>query len=109
MGALGSDAAIEAADAVLMADNIALVPVALKIARKTVGIARQNIIFSLAVKCAVLLLGIFGYVSMWAAVFADVGVSVIAVMNAMRAMRVKKLILSVNDSYSAVQTTPEKQ
>lgn len=88
MGALGSDAAIEAADIVLMNDNIKNITLALKIARKTVRIVTQNIVFALAVKAAVLILTAIGIGNMWAAVFADVGVSVLAILNAMRAMRV---------------------
>lgn len=87
MGGLGSDAAIEAADIVLMNDNIEKLPVAVKIARKTHNIVMQNIIFALAVKVLVLVLTALGYANMWAAVFADVGVSVIAILNAMRAMK----------------------
>ena len=88
MGGMGSDAAIEAADIVLMDDQPRKVALAVRIARKTVAIVRQNIIFALTVKGLVLLLGAWGLASMWAAVFADVGVSVIAILNAMRALRV---------------------
>ena len=88
MGALGADAAIEAADVVLMDDKPSKIPLAIAIARKTVGIVRQNIVFALGVKAVVLVLGAFGVASMWAAVFADVGVAVIAILNAMRALRV---------------------
>lgn len=84
MGAMGSDAAIEAADVVLMKDSLSDLSYAVKIAKKTVGIARQNIVFALAVKLLVLLLGAAGIATMWEAVFADVGVSVIAILNAMR-------------------------
>lgn len=87
MGALGSDAAIEAADIVLMDDNLEKVAVAIKIARKTLKIVRQNIVFALGVKALVLLLSVFGYAPMWAAVFADVGVAVIAILNAMRTLK----------------------
>ncbi len=87
MGGLGSDAAIEAADIVLMNDNIEKLPVAVKIARKTHRIVMQNIIFALTVKALVLLLSALGFANMWMAVFADVGVSVIAILNAMRAMK----------------------
>lgn len=87
MGALGSDAAIEAADIVLMDDNLEKVAVAIKIARKTLKIVRQNIAFALGVKALVLLLSVFGYAPMWAAVFADVGVAVIAILNAMRTLK----------------------
>jgi Cd2+/Zn2+-exporting ATPase len=86
MGALGSDAAIEAADVVLMDDDPRKIAEAVKIARKTVGISRQNIIFAIGIKLAVLLLAAFGLAPMWLAVFADVGVTVIAVLNAMRTL-----------------------
>lgn len=89
MGAIGSDAAIEAADVVLMDDDLRKLPTAITIARKTLRIVRQNIIFALGVKGVVLLMGAFGVATMWEAVFADVGVSVIAILNAMRALRVK--------------------
>lgn len=84
MGAMGSDAAIEAADIVLMDDNPKNIVKAVKLARKTIGIAKQNIVFALAVKVAVLLLAAVGIATMWWAVFADVGVCVIAILNAMR-------------------------
>ena len=87
MGGLGSDAAIEAADIVLMNDNISNIPAAIKIARKTHRIVTENIVFALGVKAAVLVLAVLNISNMWAAVFADVGVSVIAIINAMRAMR----------------------
>ncbi len=90
MGGLGSDAAIEAADVVLMTDEPAKIPAVIQIARKTIQIANENIVFALGVKLLVLILGAIGQANMWAAVFADVGVSVIAILNAMRAMRVKK-------------------
>lgn len=90
MGALGSDAAIEAADVVLMDDKPAKLVTALKISRKTMRILRQNIVFALSVKAVVLLLSAFGLASMWVAVFADVGVMILAVCNAVRAMRWKK-------------------
>ncbi|MBR6823714.1 MAG: cadmium-translocating P-type ATPase [Firmicutes bacterium] len=88
MGRLGSDAAVEAADIVLMDDSLAKLALAIRISRKTVGIVRQNIVFSLAVKFVILGLGIFGHASMWAAIFADVGVMIIAVLNAMRCLRI---------------------
>ena len=91
MGGLGSDAAIEAADVVLMTDEPSKIASVMKIARKTIRIANQNIVFALGVKFLVLILGALGYANMWAAVFADVGVSVIAILNAIRAMRVKRL------------------
>ena len=87
MGGLGSDAAIEAADVVLMDDKPTKVAVAIRIARRTLRIARQNVAFAIGVKVAVLLLAAFGLATMWMAVFADVGVTVLAVLNAMRAMR----------------------
>ncbi|MCI8638180.1 MAG: cadmium-translocating P-type ATPase [Coprococcus sp.] len=87
MGSMGSDAAIEAADIVLMDDNIMKIPAVMRIARKTLRIVKQNIVFALGVKAAVLILGAFGAANMWAAVFADVGVSVIAILNSMRALR----------------------
>ncbi len=90
MGAMGSDAAIEAADVVLMDDNPAKIPLAIRIARRTMAIVHQNIVFALGVKGAILLLGALGYAGMWAAVFADVGVSVIAILNASRALRIPK-------------------
>lgn len=89
MGSLGSDAAIEAADVVIMDDNIKRIPAIIRIARKTIAISNQNIIFSLAVKFAVLILGAVGLANMWMAVFADVGVAVIAIINSMRALRTK--------------------
>lgn len=89
MGSMGSDAAIEAADIVLMDDNPAKIASVVAIGRKTMTIVRQNIIFALAVKALVLLMGAAGMANMWEAVFADVGVSVIAILNAMRALRVK--------------------
>ncbi|MBO6062126.1 MAG: HAD-IC family P-type ATPase, partial [Clostridia bacterium] len=85
MGALGSDAAIEAADIVLTDDDPQKVPEALRVAKKTMRIVRENIAFALAVKFAVLVLGALGIADMWIAVFADVGVAVIAILNAIRA------------------------
>jgi len=87
MGALGSDAAIEAADVVLMDDKPSKIALAVQIARRTLSIARQNVWFAIGVKVAVLLLAAFGLATMWMAVFADVGVTVLAVLNAMRALR----------------------
>lgn len=90
MGAMGSDAAIEAADVVLMDDKPSNIAVAIKIARHTMRIVWENIIFALAVKFGVLILAALGIANMWLAVFADVGVAIIAILNAMRAMRIKK-------------------
>ena len=87
MGGMGSDAAIEAADVVLMDDNVGKVAVAMRIARRTMAIARQNIIFALGVKLLVMALGVIGIANMWLAVFADVGVAMLAILNAMRAMK----------------------
>ena len=87
MGALGSDAAIEAADVVLMNDRPSRIATAISISRKTHRIVRQNIVFALSVKAVVLVLSALGLANMWAAVFADVGVSVLAILNAMRALR----------------------
>ena len=91
MGAMGSDAAIEAADIVLMDDDPAKISKAIKISRKCIGIVYQNIVFALAVKFACLVLVAVGAADMWAAIFADVGVMVLAVLNAIRALRVHKL------------------
>lgn len=87
MGAIGSDAAIEASDIVLMDDNPAKIPLAIDIAKKTLRIVKQNIVFALSVKMLVLITGALGITNMWAAVFADVGVSVIAILNAIRALK----------------------
>ncbi len=87
MGALGSDAAIEAADVVLMDDKPSKVAVAIRIARRTIKIARENIIFAIAVKVAILILALFGMAPMWLAVFGDVGVMVLCVLNATRALK----------------------
>ena len=89
MGAMGSDAAIEAADIVLMDDDLKKLPVAVRIARKTLLIVRENIVFALAVKFLVLILSAVGVANMWWAVFADVGVSVIAILNSMRMLNAK--------------------
>lgn len=87
MGAMGSDAAIEAADVVLMDDNTLRIAEAVKIARKTLKIVKQNIVFVLLIKLIFLVMGAFGVANMWEAVFADVGVSIIAILNAMRTLR----------------------
>lgn len=89
MGSMGSDAAIEAADIVLMDDDIRKIASIVRISRKTMHIVRQNIVFALGVKALVLLLGAFGAANMWEAVFADVGVSVIAILNSMRTLQTK--------------------
>ena len=85
MGGVGSDAAIEASDVVLMRDDLSAIPLAKKIARKTMAIVRENIIFALGVKLVILILSALGIANMWIAVFGDVGVAVIAILNAMRA------------------------
>ncbi|MBQ6843718.1 MAG: cadmium-translocating P-type ATPase [Agathobacter sp.] len=87
MGSLGSDAAIEAADIVIMDDDLRKISKVMKISRKTMTIVKQNIVFALGVKGLVLILGAIGYATMWAAVFADVGVAVIAILNSMRTLR----------------------
>ena len=89
MGSMGSDAAIEAADVVLMDDDVRKIAAVVKISRRTLQIVKQNIVFALAIKALVLILGAFGLANMWEAVFADVGVSVIAILNSMRALKIK--------------------
>lgn len=89
MGGLGSDAAIEASDVVIMDDRLLKIPKAIEIARKTMYIVKENIVIALGIKAFVLLLGAFGYVNMWMAVFADVGVSFIAILNSMRTLMYK--------------------
>ena len=91
MGAMGSDAAIEAADVVLMDDDPLQIPKAVKISRKCLGIVYQNIVFAIGVKLICLALGALGIAHMWLAIFADVGVMIIAVLNAIRALFVKNL------------------
>ena len=91
MGAMGSDAAIEAADIVLMDDDPMKISKAIKISRKCLGIVHQNIVFAIAVKVLSLILVAFGLANMWIAIFADVGVMILAVLNAIRALFVKKL------------------
>lgn len=91
MGALGSDAAIEAADVVLMDDDPAKITLAMRIARRTLNIVHQNIVFALGVKAVCLVLGAAGIGGMWIAIFADVGVTVLAVLNAVRALYTKDL------------------
>jgi Cd2+/Zn2+-exporting ATPase len=91
MGGVGSDAAIEAADVVLMTDEPSKLVNAIKIAKRTRNIVWQNILFAMGIKVIVLLLGAGGVATIWEAVFADVGVTVLAVLNAMRVMKVEKL------------------
>lgn len=91
MGAMGSDAAIEAADVVLMDDDPLKISKAIRISRKCLRIVYENIVFALGVKGLCLVLGAVGIANMWAAIFADVGVMVIAVLNAIRALQVKNL------------------
>ena len=89
MGGLGSDAAIEAADVVIMDDKPTKVATAIKIAKQTLMIVKENIAFALGIKVLFLILGAFGFVTMWGAVFADVGVTLIAVLNSLRALKIK--------------------
>ena len=91
MGGLGSDAAIEAADVVIMTDEPSKIATAMKISRKTLKIVKQNIVFALAIKIGVLALSAIGIATMWEAVFADVGVSVIAILNSLRALNTKNM------------------
>ncbi len=91
MGGLGSDAAIEAADVVIMTDEPSKIATTMKISKKTLKIAHQNIVFAIGIKIIVLILSAFGITTMWAAIFADVGVTIIAVLNAFRALNVKNL------------------
>lgn len=90
MGNIGQDSAIEASDVVIMTDNLTKLPETIKIARKTVRIARENIVFAIGTKALILILGVAGFANMWLAVFADVGVAVLAVLNSMRALKYKK-------------------
>ncbi|MBQ3890024.1 MAG: heavy metal translocating P-type ATPase, partial [Lachnospiraceae bacterium] len=87
MGAMGSDAAIEAADVVIMTDDLSKISKAKKIAAKTIRIVKENIVFALAIKLLVLVLAAFGIAHMGAAIFADVGVAFLAIMNALRALK----------------------
>ena len=89
MGSMGSDAAIEAADIVIMDDDLNKIPVTVNIARKTVKIVRENIVFALGIKFAVMILGALGHADLWLAVFADVGVSVIAILNSLRMLKTR--------------------
>ena len=90
MGGIGTDSAIEAADVVITSDNLSKIPLAIKIARRTLSIARVNIVFALTVKVTILLLCAFGIANMWLSVFADVGVAVIAILNSMRALNIRE-------------------
>ncbi|MEG0919144.1 MAG: heavy metal translocating P-type ATPase [Anaerovoracaceae bacterium] len=89
MGGLGSEAAIDAADIVIMDDKLSKIPKLIKIAKKTIRISKENIVFALGIKFAILALGLFGIATMWMAIFADVGVSIIAILNSMRTLRTK--------------------
>ena len=100
MGAVGSDAAIEAADVVLMNDNPTNIVEGMMIARKTLSIVKQNIVFAIGIKLLMLLLGALGVVNMWAAVFADVGVTILAILNALRSMRVSNVLPHIGRSTS---------
>ena len=88
MGGIGADAAIEAADVVIMTDELTKIAQAIKISKKTMKIVKQNIVFALAVKALVLVLGALGIANMWLAVFADVGVSMLAILNSMKTLKV---------------------
>ena len=91
MGGLGSDAAIEAADIVIMTDEPSKIATAIRISKKTLRIVKENIFFALLVKAVVLLLGALGIASMWAAIFADVGVAILAILNSIRMLNVKSI------------------
>jgi Cd2+/Zn2+-exporting ATPase len=91
MGGLGSDAAIEAADIVIMTDEPSKIPTAIRVSKKTLGIAYQNIILAIGIKIMVLILSAIGLTTLWAAIFADVGVTILAVLNSFRALSVKDL------------------
>ena len=91
MGGLGSDAAMEAADVVIMSDEPSRIPLAVRIARKTMRIARENIALSLLIKVSILILSVVADVGLWLAVFADVGVCMIAIANSLRALYIKEL------------------
>ena len=90
MGERGSDSAIESSDAVISSDNLERIPDTIEIARKTLNISKQNIVFAISVKVIAILLAAFNLAGMWMAVFADVGVAVIAILNSMRAMRARR-------------------
>ena len=87
MGGIGADAAIEAADVVIMTDELTKIAQAIKISKKTMKIVKQNIVFALSVKIIILALGALGFANMWLAVFADVGVSMIAILNSMKTLK----------------------
>lgn len=89
MGGIGADAAIEAADVVIMTDELTKIVQAIRISKATMKIVKQNIVFALVIKIAVLILGALGFANMWLAVFADVGVSVIAILNSMKTLKIK--------------------
>ena len=91
MGGLGADSAIEAADIVIMTDEPSKIVKAIKLSKKTMRIVKENIVFAIFIKIAVLILAAFGISTMWEAVFADVGVSIIAIINALRILRVKNI------------------
>ena len=91
MGSLGQDSAIEAADVVIMTDNLSKLTEAILISRKTINISWQNIVFALGTKALILILGLLGFANMWLAVFADVGVAVLAILNSMRALKAPKV------------------
>ena len=90
MGGVGSDAAVEASDLVLLRDDLRGLPAAVRIARRTISIAKQNIAFALIIKFGVMLLSIPGYANMWMAVFADVGVAMVCILNSFRALKYKR-------------------
>ena len=92
MGSMGSDAAIEAADVVIMDDDLTRIPIVIRIARRTVAISTQNIVFALFVKILILVLTAFGLTNMWIAVFGDVGVAVLCILNSMRLLTIKRTI-----------------
>jgi len=100
MGSMGSDAAIEAADILIMDDDIRKIPLVMRIAGRTMKIVRENIVFALAVKLAVMIFGALGLANMWLAVFADVGVAVLAILNSMRALKAEKPFVFENGNKS---------
>ena len=90
MGGLGSDAAIEAADVIIMTDEPSKIPLAIRISKKIIGIANQNIIFAISVKILILILSALGITNLWVAIFGDVGVTILAILNSFRTMRFGK-------------------